>query len=288
MEIDVVSDLILVKQLLGLSDASFSDALGITRTTLNRWINHESNINEKALERIYSLAYSKGIRINEIKSQFFEEESEALGLKFLFHGSKSPMDLPVDLTHSKRTNDVGVGFYCGETLEQSAMYCAGYKEGSVYMFTADLAGLRCLRLPVDSEWMIAIAYFRGRLKGYENSPVVLRISESVLSADCIIAPIADNKMFSIIDAFIDGELTDEQCKHCLSATDLGSQYVFRTEEAIKRLVPSGRLYLCQKEREDRLNVRQETLRLGNDKVKAARIKYAGKGQYIDSLLGGSQ
>ena len=46
MEIDVVSDLILVKQLLGLSDASFSDALGITRTTLNRWINHESNINE--------------------------------------------------------------------------------------------------------------------------------------------------------------------------------------------------------------------------------------------------
>ena len=32
--------------------------------------------------------------------------------------------------------------------------------------------------------------------------------------------------FEIIDRFIDGEITDVQCQHCLSATNLGKQYVF--------------------------------------------------------------
>ena len=31
--------------------------------------------------------------------------------------------------------------------------------------------------------------------------------------------------FEIIDRFIDGEITDVQCQHCLSATNLGKQYV---------------------------------------------------------------
>ena len=32
--------------------------------------------------------------------------------------------------------------------------------------------------------------------------------------------------FEIIESFIDGEITDVQCQHCLSATNMGKQYVF--------------------------------------------------------------
>ena len=41
-------------------------------------------------------------------------------------------------------------------------------------------------------------------------------------------------MFQIINSFIEGELTDEQCKHCLAATNLGMQYIFVSEKAVSQ------------------------------------------------------
>lgn len=40
-------------------------------------------------------------------------------------------------------------------------------------------------------------------------------------------------MFRIIDSFIEGEITDEQCIHCLAATNLGLQYVFKTKKCLE-------------------------------------------------------
>ena len=41
-------------------------------------------------------------------------------------------------------------------------------------------------------------------------------------------------MFQIINSFIEGELTDKQCKHCLAATNLGMQYIFVSEKAVSQ------------------------------------------------------
>ena len=70
---------------------------------------------------------------------------------------------------------------------------------------------------------MTIAYYRGALDEYKNHPVIKKIIEQSRACDYIIAPIADNRMFQIINSFIEGELTDEQCKHCLAATNLGMQ-----------------------------------------------------------------
>jgi len=43
-------------------------------------------------------------------------------------------------------------------------------------------------------------------------------------------------MFEIIDSFIEGEITDVQCQHCLSATNLGKQY------SKKKIQESGKVY----------------------------------------------
>ena len=54
-------------------------------------------------------------------------------------------------------------------------------------------------------------------------------------------------MFQIINSFIDGEITDEQCKHCLAATNLGYQYVFVTPKSTKHLkLSSVAMYLPMK------------------------------------------
>lgn len=89
---------------------------------------------------------------------------------------------------------------------------------------------------------------------------------------------------SIINSFIVGEITDEQCKHCLAATNLGFQYVFISERAASQINLLERCYISVNEKEYYKNVRSSEAKLGEDKVKLARIQYRGKGKYIDELL----
>lgn len=87
-------------------------------------------------------------------------------------------------------------------------------------------------------------------------------------------------MFQIINSFIEGELTDEQCKHCLAATNLGMQYIFVSEKAVSQAKLIERCYISHNEREYYKNIRLEESKLGANKVKLARKQYRGKGQYI--------
>ena len=71
--------------------------------------------------------------------------------------------------------------------------------------------------------MMTIAYYRGTLGSYENHPLIRKLVNDVEGNDYIIAPIADNRMYQIINSFIEGEITDQQCMHCLASTNLGKQ-----------------------------------------------------------------
>ena len=91
-------------------------------------------------------------------------------------------------------------------------------------------------------------------------------------------------MFQIIDTFIDGEITDEQCKHCLAATNLGKQYVLISDKAINHVKILERCFISNLEKNEYKGKRNDDLKLGDDKVKLARIQYRGKGRYIDEIL----
>ena len=132
--------------------------------------------------------------------------------------------------------------------------------------------------------MLTIAYYRGTLEEYESHPIVKKLVKQSRECDYIVAPIADNRMFQIINSFISGEITDEQCKHCLSATNLGYQYVFVSDKSVNKIKLLERCYISEKERDYYRNIRSSESKLGDDKVKLARIKYRGKGKYIDELL----
>ena len=91
-------------------------------------------------------------------------------------------------------------------------------------------------------------------------------------------------MFQIINSFIEGELTDEQCKHCLAATNLGMQYIFVSEKAVSQAKLIECCYISHNEREYYKNIRLEESKLGANKVKLARKQYRGKGRYIVEIL----
>lgn len=283
MDFEILQDIKVVMELLGMTTEEISDKIGISRMTLNNWLAGRKSVSFAGMTAFYKFAFQSGVRLNKIKEQLYKEEAKE-DSAILFHGSKSGIKGNLSLDFSRENNDFGKGFYCGESLIQSAMFAAGFPESTLYMIDFCRSGLEAKEFFVDTEWMLTIAYFRGRLNGYENFPVVKEIRKRVECADYIIAPIADNKMFELIDQFIEGEITDEQCKHCLSATNLGNQYVFRTEKALKNIKILEQCFLTDEEKKGYLSERAESHKIGADKVKLAKKQYRNKGKYIEEVL----
>ena len=277
------TDIEIVMELLDITAKDLADNIGVTPTTISRWRKREEQVSSSNLNAFYNFAFRKGIRLNKIKEQLFKEDCGRNSI-ILFHGAKTYIDGRISIEKSKSTNDFGRGFYCGESLEQSAMFVANYPESSLYILEFDKTDLSYTQLNVDRDWMLLIAYFRNKLNDYAKHPVILDLLSKLEGVDYIVAPIADNRMFEIIDIFIDGEITDVQCQHCLSATNLGNQYVFVTDKALSQLQILRHCYLASDEKSYYLSYKQEESRVGNDKVKVARKKYRGKGEYIEDIL----
>ena len=273
-----------VLEITGFTAEELAEELGVSRITISNWINNKNNISEKHMQEFYEYVFKKGIRLNKIKEQFYREDMVKDNEVLLFHGAKTKIEGNLRLDCNKRINDFGDGFYCGESLEQSAMFVATHKRSSLYMVKFDPSDLRGREFKVDREWMLTIAYYRGKLSEYADTKTVQQLITANKGVDYIIAPIADNRMFEIIDSFIDGEITDIQCQHCLSATNLGKQYVFISQKALDNVTILERCFLTDSEKESYLTARQENFKMNMDKVKLARKQYRNQGQYIEDIL----
>ena len=269
---------------LNLSQTEFAKKIGVDTITLARWETGNIETNENNIEKIYTFAFNNNIFINKIKTQLYYEDLMNKNNLVLYHGAKSIIDGNIDIKHSKNNNDFGNGFYCGENFEQASLFVSGFNTSSVYILSFNPQNLSSIAYKVNQEWMLTIAYFRGRLSGYENHPIIKKLINKLEDIDYLVAPIADNRMFRIIDSFIEGEITDEQCMHCLAATNLGFQYVFKTERALNQVKIVERCYLCSKEKEKYQIKRLEDNQVGDTKIKMAKRNYRGQGQYIDDIL----
>lgn len=284
MEYLIGQDIESVLEILGYSMDDFAKDMGVSRVTVSNWVNGKTAISERHLSDFYAWAFKKGIRLNKIKEQLYREYMDKGEDILLFHGAKTEIDGPLDLSHNKDINDFGNGFYCGESLEQSAMFVASYKKPSLYMAKFSPNNLVKKEFAIDQEWILTVAYFRGHLKRYANSSIVKRIAKAKEGIDYIVAPIADNRIFEIMSFFLDGEITDIQCQHCLSATNLGEQYILVSEKALKQVELLERCYLANNEKEAYLRSREQNYLINMDKVKLARKQYANKGKYIEDIL----
>lgn len=277
-------DIKLIRELLNLSQKQFAEKISVDAVTVARWETGKMDINDNHIEKIYTYAFNNNIFINKIKAQLYYEELTNENKLTLYHGAKNVIKGNIDIEHSKANNDFGNGFYCGESFEQSSLFVSGFDTSSVYILSFDPQNLSSIEYKVNQEWMLTIAYFRGRLKGYEGHPIIKKLIRKLEGVDYLVAPIADNRMFRIIDSFIDGEITDEQCIHCLAATNLGVQYVFKTKKALSQVKIVERCYLCGQEKEEYQIKRLDDNKVGDTKIKMARRQYRGQGQYIDDIL----
>ena len=282
MNYQINEDVKTIRGILDISQSDLAEAIGVQRITIVRIENGDTYPSDETINKIYDFAYSKGIKLNSIKEELYLEENP--NKKVLFHGAKEMIKGDISPFVGKEDSDFGHGFYCGESSDQAISFVSRYANPSMYIVTFDDIGLKSIKFEVNQEWMLAIAYFRGTLKEYKNHPVIKKIIKKVQSSDYVIAPIADNRMFRIIDQFIDGLITDVQCKHCLAATNLGNQYVFLNEKATSQLSILEHCYISKKEKEHHQQIKISELNDGDNKVKAAIIKYKNEGKYIGEIL----
>ena len=283
MNYNFANDLRAIREILGYTQSEIAEQLGVEQVTISRNELYKTNPSKHFMERVYNFAFDKKIQLNRLKEMLWIEKLP-LNHKLLFHGAKKIIEGSLNVHTGRMNNDFGQGFYTGETYTQAISFVSGYEDSSVYYLDFNNQNLKCKEYQVDQEWMMTIAYYRGALDQYKDHTIIQKIIEESRNCDYIVAPIADNRMFKIIDSFIQGEITDEQCKHCLAATNLGKQYVFVSDLAISQLKILERVYLSGNEKNYYKLMRSSDSKLGDDKVKLARIQYRGKGRYIDEIL----
>lgn len=283
MDYNFDKDFKAIRDVLDISQKEFAKVLDTEQKTISNIESKDSYPSKTIVESAFTYAFKKDVKINKLK-ELLCRDNLSHDKKLLFHGSKGEIKDNIDVNFGRGNNDFGQGFYTGESYEQAVSFISTYDDPSVYFMSFDDSDLKCKRYSVDREWMMTIAYYRETLDKYENHPLIKKIIKESRDCDYIIAPIADNKTFETINEFIEGNLTDEQCKHCLAATNLGMQYVFLTEKAASRLKIVERCYVCDKEREYYKKIKEDYRKLGNDKVKLAKAQYRGIGKYIDEVL----
>ncbi len=284
MYFDYKKDIDYVKILRNLSDDDLASFINVSRLTLIRWINGSKIPTYENLETMYCNFFDNNFDFNQLKEEIYRSKVQN-NHQILFHGAKTEIVGSPSIEYSDNNKDFGKGFYLGESLKQSASFVSNYPFSSIYIFDFDKSNVNIKEYTVSEEWMILIAYFRGKLNQYKYSQYLKKILDNLKNVDVVIAPIADNTMYIILNDFIDGKITDLQTINALSANRLGKQYVFLNDEIItNNLKMLERCFYCKKERDQYKKIKEKENEVGKNKVKIALREYAGKGKYIEELL----
>jgi len=273
----IANDVEFIMESENINSLEFSKKTKISRTTLSEILKNNTASNE-VYEKIYSYVYTKKYRINSVKEELIKEKYQTV----LFHGSKNGLS-KISIGGSRDNCDFGKGFYTGETYNQALSFVCEKENSSVYSFRYSLDNLKIKKFECDLEWMLAICYYRGTIKKYEDNKKIQKIVSEVEKADVVIAPIADNKMFYIMAQFTDGEINADVALHSLSASKLGLQYIFKSEKAINKLIPIEKYYISKPEREDCKNDLIERGFEIDTKLKLAKREYK-TGLFIEEIL----
>ncbi|MDR1184618.1 MAG: DUF3990 domain-containing protein [Coriobacteriales bacterium] len=138
-------------------------------------------------------------------------------------------------TDSER-NDFGLGFYTSLNQEQPVMLLCDRPQVVLNQYRLDLTGLHAKTLPNNTEWLLTVTFHRRdfnsklRLHGIRDA-----YRRNLSSFDLVIGAIANDRLFSTINAFIENNVTDAVAIACLQLMQYQPQYVFKSSEACSKL-----------------------------------------------------
>lgn len=203
----------------------------------------------------------------------------------LYHGSKEGLEGAIRPDCGNPAADFGAGFYMGTDAHQPQTLICGGRSPVLYTLDFDPHGLRSYEFCPGIDWALFIAFCRGLVPAeHGESPFVRRYRAIRDGNDIICGKIANDRIFTTVQAFFRNELTDVTLEHALQALNLGEQVCAKTEVACRRIgiVDSRAL--------SRVECEGLKLKAGSQRDRAVREtesirrKYRREGIYFDELV----
>ena len=273
-----------IRNLVNMNQEQFAESLGTTVLSINRWENGKTEPNKMAQKQLYQFCKNNSIDLAKmiIDSKTYENTDNKL---ILYHGSKK--GIVGDIAPISRSEcDFGQGFYMGtSTLQPLTLVCAEDKP-KFYTVELNLTGLKVLNVEIGLEWALLIAYYRKEMESAIGTEIYEKYANFANGYDIVVGYIANERMYTELSRFFNKTLTDTALIHCLSALDLGKQYVAITENACKQIKVLKEESLSQLElailRDMSVERRKEGIALADE----IEVKYRREGKFFDEILGG--
>ena len=273
-----------IRTSVNMNQEQFAECLGTTALSINRWENGKTEPNKMAQKQLYQFCKDNDVDLAKmiVESKTYENTDNKL---ILYHGSKT--GIVGDIAPISRGEcDFGQGFYMGTgTLQPLTLVCAEEKP-KFYTVELDLTGLKVLNVEIGLEWALLIAYYRKEMESAIGTEIYEKYANFANGYDIVIGYIANDRMYTELSRFFNRTLTDTALIHCLSALDLGKQYVAITENACKQIKILKEENLSQLElailRDMSVERRKEGIALADE----IEVKYRREGKFFDEILGG--
>lgn len=268
----------------GMNQEQFANALGTTPLSINRWENGKTAPNKMAQTNLYNFCKGRGIDLAQL---IVESKSAAAadGKLILYHGSKK--GIVGDIAPISRNEcDFGAGFYMGTTTLQPLTLVCNEDKPKFYTVELDMTDLKVLQVDIGIDWAMLIAYYRKEMEDAKGTDIYEKYAKMAEGYDIVVGYIANDRMYTELSRFFNKSLTDVALINCLSALDLGKQYVAISEKACKQIKIINEEPLSQLElamlKDMSVARRKEGIALADE----IEIKYRREGKFFDEILRG--
>ena len=267
-----------------MNQEQFASALGTTPLSINRWENGKTLPNRMAQTQLYNFCKERAIDVAKliVDTKAYEHTDNSL---ILYHGSKK--GIIGDIAPISRSEcDFGCGFYMGTNTLQPLTLVCNEEKPRFYTVELDMTGLKVLTVDIGMDWAMLIAYYRKEMEEAKGTPIYEKYAHMADGYDVIVGYIANDRMYTELSRFFNKTLTDVALINCLSALDLGKQYVAISEKACKQIKIIKEEPLSQLELSLLKDMSAERRREGVALAEEIEIKYRREGKFFDEILKG--
>ena len=267
-----------------MNQEQFASSLGTTPLSINRWENGKTLPNRMAQTQLYNFCKERSIDVAKliVDTKAYADTDNRL---ILYHGSKKGITGDV-APISREECDFGRGFYMGTgTLQPLTLICNEDKP-KFYAVELDLTGLKVLTVDVGMDWAMLIAYHRKEMESAKGTAVYEKYAHMADGYDVIIGYIANDRMYTELFRFFNKTLTDVALINCLSALDLGKQYVAISEKACRQIRILKEEPLSPLELALLKDMSAERRKEGVALAEEIEVKYRREGKFFDEILRG--
>lgn len=267
-----------------MNQEQFASSLGTTPLSINRWENGKTLPNRMAQTQLYNFCKERSIDVAKliVDTKAYADTDNKL---ILYHGSKKGITGDV-APISREECDFGRGFYMGTSTLQPLTLICNEDKPKFYAVELDLTGLKVLTVDVGMDWAMLIAYHRKEMESAKGTAVYEKYAHMADGYDVIIGYIANDRMYTELFRFFNKTLTDVALINCLSALDLGKQYVAISEKACRQIRILKEEPLSPLELALLKDMSAERRKEGVALAEEIEVKYRREGKFFDEILRG--